>query len=266
MDNLSEFVLFEYQKLHPKLTASDLAAELNPKILKLFREPNSIQDLNPEVLLKALCHKSFVHEIKSDLENYERLEFLGDALLDLYVSEKLYTQYPDLKEGDLSKLRSNIVNEDTLSQIALHLKLDKIVLLGKGELKEKGFEKKSILCNVFESLLGAIYFCQGQKLAFEYLSTILFHSKFKSMWDESALKFFDAKSTLQEEVMKMYKTTPEYISEEVEEDKTKLFKVELWIEGKKIGELVHPSKKKGMQKLAKEILENKSYQRIENVN
>jgi ribonuclease-3 len=266
MDNLSEFVLFEYHKLHPKLTASELAGELNPRILKSFKEPNFIQDINQEVLLNALGHKSFVHELKADLDNYERLEFLGDALLDLFVSEKLYVLYPELKEGELSKLRSNIVNEDTLSEIAIYLGLDKLVLLGKGELKEKGYEKKSILCNVFESLLGAIYLAQGQMAAFNYLETVLFYPKFKQLWDQASLKFFDAKSTLQEEVMKIYKSTPEYKSKEIEKDKNKFFIVELWVEGKKLGELTHPSKKKGMQLLAKEILENKSYQRIENVN
>jgi ribonuclease-3 len=266
MDNLSEFVLFEYQKLHPKLNAVDLACELIPYINKFFKEARLIEAIKPEVILSALSHKSFVHELKADIENYERLEFLGDAFLDLYVSEKLFAQYPDLKEGQLSKLRSNIVNEETLSSIAIYLGIDKIVLLGKGELKEKGNEKNSILCNVFESILGAVYLSQGVNGAYTYLDKVLFYPKFKSIWDQESLKFFDAKSTLQEEVMKIYKTNPEYKSEEVEEDKTKLFKVELWIENRKLGELTHQSKKKGMQLLAKQILENKSYQRIENVN
>ena len=179
MDNLSEFVLFEYQKLHPKLNAVDLACELIPYINKFFKEARLIEAIKPEVILSALSHKSFVHELKADIENYERLEFLGDAFLDLYVSEKLFAQYPDLKEGQLSKLRSNIVNEETLSSIAIYLGIDKIVLLGKGELKEKGNEKNSILCNVFESILGAVYLSQGVNGAYTYLDKVLFYPKFK---------------------------------------------------------------------------------------
>jgi ribonuclease-3 len=221
MDNFSEFVLFEYQKMHPKLDGIMLGDEFKKACLKTFKQSLYIQEMPAEILLSALSHKSFINEMSFELNNYERLEFLGDSLLELFVSEQLYKMHPVLKEGELSKLRSSIVNEEVLARVAMDIGLSKLILLGKGEIKERGFEKSSLLCNVFESLLGAIYISGGQAKAFAYLEAVLLAPKYANIWREESLKFFDAKSNLQEEIMKIYKTNPEYKSVEVEDGERK---------------------------------------------
>jgi len=266
MTSLSEFVLFEYQLMHPHLDGEMLIEVMLEQLKKSFKHYQLINSLDPSLILQALSHRSFVNEMRIDLEDYERLEFLGDAALDLFVSEKLIEMYPELTEGKLSKLRSNIVNENTLSRLASHMELDKFILLGKGELKEGGLKKSSILCNVFESLLGAVFMQNGYDKACEYLEPLLMTPENQILWDKNELDNFDAKSKLQEVIMQEFKKHPEYKSSEVKIENEKKFKIQFWIGEHLIDELVDVSKKKGMQKLAKTILNNKSYQRILNVN
>lgn len=116
--------------------------------------------LDPELLVLALTHRSFAHEA-GGIPTNERLEFLGDAVVGLVVTERLYRAMPDRAEGDLAKMRAASVSQRALAQVARTLSLGSYVLLGKGELATGGQDKDSILCDTFEAVMGAVYLCHG---------------------------------------------------------------------------------------------------------
>lgn len=117
-------------------------------------------ELDPELLVLALTHRSFAHEA-GGIPTNERLEFLGDAVVGLVVTEYLYRRLPDRAEGELAKMRAASVSQRALAQIARTLELGGYVLLGKGELSTGGRDKDSILCDTFEAVIGAVYLCHG---------------------------------------------------------------------------------------------------------
>ena len=135
------------------MTQTDLS-ELNRKLMYEFK--------NTDLLVESLRHSSFVNEqLDSNLQDNERLEFLGDAVLNLVVGHILMHRYPDLNEGDLSRMRANLVNESQLASIARGIDLGSYIQLGKGEIHSKGWNKKSILANTFEALIAAmLYRCR----------------------------------------------------------------------------------------------------------
>ncbi len=246
------------KNLHSELLIVQQTVKLN-ELAALFQKyfQSSYIEYSPEIL-QAFVHKSFTHEFKMELDHNEKLEFLGDAVLQMIISEKLFMKYPNKDEGELSKMRSAIVNENTLAILATELGLAKYIMLGRGELKEAGHEKSSILANTFEAVLGAIYLKNGMSDAIRLMETamaIYQESTGKELLAESILLSFDPKTKLQEIVMKKYKTTPSYTCLSVKEGKKERFKVELRIEDKLIDSLMHISKKKGMQQLAKQVLE-----------
>ncbi len=113
--------------------------------------------IQPDLLIEALTHRSFSHE-HPDTKNYERLEFLGDAVLELVVTETLFNDHPDMTEGQLAKIRAKAVSEETLAAIARgKLDASRYILLGHGEMEQGGAEKSSILCDIVESLIGATF-------------------------------------------------------------------------------------------------------------
>jgi len=116
--------------------------------------------LDPELLVLALTHRSFAHEA-GGIPTNERLEFLGDTVLGLVVTESLYRDHPDLPEGDLAKMRAATVSQRALAEVARALDLGEYVLLGKGELSTGGRDKDSILSDTLEALFGAVYLCHG---------------------------------------------------------------------------------------------------------
>ncbi|GIG20106.1 ribonuclease 3 [Cellulomonas chitinilytica] len=116
--------------------------------------------LDPELLVLALTHRSFAHEA-GGIPTNERLEFLGDTVLGLVVTESLYRTHPDLPEGDLAKMRAATVSQRALAEVARTLDLGQYVLLGKGELSTGGRDKDSILSDTLEALFGAVYLCHG---------------------------------------------------------------------------------------------------------
>lgn len=149
------------------------------------------QDIN--LLDTALTHRSYANERKiNTCENYERYEFLGDAVLEFVVSEYLYENYEKLKEGELSKLRASLVCEFTLSKIARELGYGEYAKFGKGEKKTGGCNRDSILCDLFEAVLGAIYLDGGMEEARGYVNRFLLTDI------EKKQKFYDAKTRLQE--------------------------------------------------------------------
>ena len=148
---------------------------------------------DPSLLFHALTHSSYANEMRLEKEkNNERLEFLGDAVLELVTSETVYKEYKELNEGDLTKLRASIVCEQTLSICARDLKIGDYVLLGKGEDSSGGRNRDSILSDTLEAIIGAIYLDGGFTNAKEFIkSFILADIKDKKL-------FFDSKTILQE--------------------------------------------------------------------
>ena len=161
-----------------------------------------------DLLDEALRHSSYVNEQPdSELRDNERFEFLGDAVLNLIVGHILMERYPDLKEGDLSRTRANLVNETQLAIMARSIDLGAGLLLGKGEIQTNGMEKNSILAGAFEALMAAVYLDGGFKAAFKIIENnfVPFLDKIYPTIDN-----YDYKSRLQEWVQEKHGNIPNY--------------------------------------------------------
>ncbi len=153
------------------------------------------------LLNEALTHRSYA------AKNNERLEFLGDGILNFVIAHELFKQYPDVQEGDLSRLRANLVNKESLAEIANQLKLGEVIQLGSGELKSGGFRRPSILADAVESILGAVY-CDGGFDLCRELIVRLYANRLASPTDLQSLK--DPKTRLQELLQSRRFTLPDY--------------------------------------------------------
>lgn len=207
-----------------------------------------------ETLNHAFIHPSFTNEQNPlSAENNQRMEFLGDAVLELVVSHYLFENYSDLAEGQMTKVRAYTVCEQSLSWVAKNLGLGNYLILGKGEENTGGREKPSILADTFESLIGAIYLERGFDTAKDFIIKNLRQTIQKAVEGEAAL---DYKTTLQEILQKM---SPDRICYDVirEEgpDHAKVFYVEVVWRGKILGRGQGKSKKEAEQFAAKEALE-----------
>ena len=163
---------------------------------------------NAELMSRALHHRSFVNEFPDEnVRDNERLEFLGDAVLNLVIGHLLMVHYPDLKEGELSRMRAGLVNESQLAAVARGIDLGGFLQLGKGEILSNGHEKNSILADAFEALLGAVYLDGGFQTVFEVIRAH-FSKEIEGILALSAQK--DYKSRLQELVQSTRHITPKY--------------------------------------------------------
>ncbi len=206
---------------------------------------------NPKLLFESACHRSFVHEQSSlGIQSNERLEFLGDSVLSLVVSDLIIKKYPKESEGVLSKLRGSLVCESGLNHLALSIGLDQGILLGKGEINRKGYLNPSSLSDFFEALIGAIYQDSDFKTVKQVLEKIITDSD-DDLLNLDNISTFDYKSKLQEWSLKSLKVLPEY--KEILNDKENVFEIHLLIDGKTYFKGVGPSKKKLMKSMAKEI-------------
>jgi len=179
------------------------------------------------LLQEALRHSSFVNELGGEpqLRDNERLEFLGDAVLNLIVGHILMHRYPDLKEGDLSRDRANLVNESQLAKMARSFDLGLYIQLGKGEVQTHGREKNSILADTFEALMAAVYLDGGFDTAFRVIKTN-FHPLIEHL--RTTANNYDYKSQLQEKVQVDHGSMPHYsIIREDGPDHDKTFWIEL---------------------------------------
>ena len=181
---------------------------------------------NKDFLHEALRHSSYVNELaQENLNDNERLEFLGDAVLNLIVGHLLMRRYPDIHEGELSRRRANLVNESQLAEMARSFELGEYVQLGKGEIQTDGREKNSILADTFEALTAAVYLDGGFDAAFRFTK-----ANFLPMMDrqDSTSNNYDYKSQLQELVQVNHGAMPNYrIIREDGPDHDKTFWVEL---------------------------------------
>lgn len=212
-------------------------------LLQELVEKLNIKINNIEILNKALTHSSYVNENKElKLESNEKLEFLGDAVLGLVITEHLYNLYPDYGEGQLSKIKSRLVSSAVLAKISDELSLGEYILLGKGEEKSGGRERQSTLANVFESIIGAVYLDSGLK----YIAHFIIDKFDRQFLSKEIGK--DYKSELQEFSQKKFKLSPVYhIISEIGPEHKKIFEVRVLIKGKEYGRGIGKNKKEAEQ-------------------
>jgi len=209
------------------------------------------RDIN--LLNQALTHRSYANENpEENLSDNERLEFLGDAVLNLVISHKAMEGNPDFQEGELSKLRSAMVNENSLALKAREFSLGKYLLLGRGEDSTRGREKNSILSDTYEAVIAGIYLDGGLETAFVVIEKH-FRPQFENI-DRDKLHH-DSKTRLQELVQGLYRSTPDYVlADEWGPDHNKTFRVRLLINSETYGEGEGKSKKEAEQEAAREAL------------
>lgn len=206
---------------------------------------------NAELLEIALTHKSYANENKVPYHN-ERMEFLGDAVLNLVVSEYLMKTCPDSTEGDLSRLRAAVVSEPALAAIAREIGLGRYILLGRGEEQTGGRDKGSLLANCLEALIASIYLDTGKESADAFVIRFFENIIKKTCTSRGTL---DHKTELQELCQERIKQLPEYkVVSESGPDHQKQFEVEVWIKGQVSGRGIGRSKKEAEQRAAKEAI------------
>lgn len=215
---------------------------------------------NTELLKTALTHSSYANEYKC--KSYERLEFLGDSVLSIIISEYLFDEMKSTSEGELSRIRASLVCEESLSSIARDLNFGKFILLGNGEEKAGSRNRNSILCDIFEAILAAIYLDGGMQIAKDYVMRIMSHKLNTNLYNKSIK---DYKSRLQERIQRKYhdKTKIIYtITKESGPEHKKNFYVDLIVNGKKVSSGVGMSKKEAEQEAAKIALSELDYETL----
>lgn len=206
---------------------------------------------NEKLIKQAFTHSSYVNEHHhKHLADNERLEFLGDAVLELIVSDYLYHKYADLPEGELTKYRASIVCEESLHYFADQLQLHQFVLLGKGEERTGGRKRQALLADVFEAFLGAIYLDQGIAKSEKFLEKWVF----PLITDDVLLHTMDYKTTLQELIQEKTNHSLQYrIIREVGPSHARQFEAEVIVNGKKRTTGIGKTKKEAEQKAAKKM-------------
>lgn len=194
--------------------------------LNLLEKIFQIKLKNSEIFEKALTHSSFTREKElSALESYERLEFLGDAVLKICISDILYKKFPEYSEGDLTKVRAIAVSDNVLAKVAKEIGLAPLIILGKQEEKMGGRKRPSILACTFEAILGAYYLQEGLTGILNFLAQT-FSPVIKDI--DEHLERFNAKAVLQEHTQFLNKKIPDYkIVEEIGPEHDKIFVVEV---------------------------------------
>ncbi len=210
------------------------------------------------LLREAFTHRSYLNEHRSTgLRHNERLEFLGDAVLELVITEYLFAKYPEEPEGRLTAYRSALVNTNSISDAASDWNMNDYLLLSRGEAKDQGRARAYILANTFEAVIGAIFLDQGYDAAKEFIAKSLFDRLDeivgKRLWQ-------DAKSLFQEEAQERTGVTPSYdVIRETGPDHDKSFEVGVYINGELIGKGMGRSKQDAEQAAALEGLNKKKW-------
>ncbi len=220
---------------------------------KILKEKFDISFKNEALLMEAMTHSSYANEHKEMNGIYnERIEFLGDAVLELTISDWLFRQFPHFQEGQLTKLRAQIVCEDSLSLLAKECSLNEYLLLGKGETLSGGREKPAILCDVFEAFIGALYLDKGMDEVQRFLDQVIV-PKIKNGRYELITDF---KTELQEYLQQ---NGPVHIRYELVKEEgpshDKIFTVQLIVDGKKYKTASGKTKKAAEQMAAKLTME-----------
>ena len=210
---------------------------------------------NIDLLKQAVVHRSYLNEHPDfELNHNERLEFLGDAVLEIVVTEYLFKNFPDTPEGDLTNWRASLVNSKMLSQIANEIKLEKYLYLSRGESKDSNSKARQyILANAVEALIGAIYLDQKIKGASQFIKENIISKLEKILQDKL---YLDPKSKFQERAQEIYKITPHYkVLGETGPDHDKIFQVGLYLGEEQVAVGEGSSKQEAQVKAAQKGLE-----------
>lgn len=228
------------------------------KNLSLFEDRLSLKFQNQDLLLQALTHRSYLNENPSfRVGHNERLEFLGDAVLELVVTEELYQKFPERPEGELTSFRAALVNSKMLSEISVELEINEFLLLSRGEAKDIGRARQYILANAFESLVGAIYLDQGYLAVKDFIIKVLL-PRLSEILEKKLYK--DPKSLFQEEAQERVGITPNYeVIREWGPDHDKHFIVGVYLEKELVAEGEGPSKQAGQEEAARNALHVKGW-------
>lgn len=221
------------------------------KIIGIFFE-------NKNLLSQAFCHRSYLNENPEfGLGNNERLEFLGDAVLELVVTEHLYNNYPNKPEGELTSWRAALVNTKMLSETSGEIGFDDFLLLSRGESKENGKARQFILADTFEAFTGALYLDQGYESCRDFIKKYLI-KKLPVIIEKGLFK--DFKSTFQEKSQEKAGTTPLYkVLKEWGPDHAKEFIMGVFLDEELVAEGRGSSKQEAEEDAAKVALENKNW-------
>lgn len=214
---------------------------------------------NKDLLQQAFVHRSYLNENPNfRLSNNERLEYLGDAVLELIISEELYKRFPDKPEGDLTSFRAALVNSRMLAEISAELDFNDSLMLSRGEAKDVGRARQFILANTFEAVIGAIYLDQGYAAAAQFIQKALF-----SKIDEVVTKklYRDPKSLFQEIAQEQHGITPTYeVIKEWGPDHNKHFIVGIYLDKELVAEGEGPSKQAAQEEAARMALKARGWQ------
>lgn len=210
------------------------------------------------LLKQAFTHRSFVNENRGQGSHNERLEFLGDAVLELVITHYLYSKYPEESEGALTLYRASLVNTQTLSKVASKLEMNEYLLLSKGESKDNGKARDNILANTVESVIGALYLDAGYEKARDFIldniSTLIDEIVENGSW-------IDAKSKFQEKAQEATGITPSYVTvRETGPDHDKKFTVGVYLDREEIAQGNGNSKQEAEQSAAKNGLIKKGWE------
>ncbi len=229
------------------------AADLEPLEKKL-----AFSFKNKKLLLQAITHRSYLNENPSFAVGHnERLEFLGDAVLELIVTERLFDLYPEKPEGELTSYRAALVNAEMLAKIALELGVNDFLLLSRGEKKDTGRARHYILANTFEAIVGAMYLDRGYEATHKFIDKVLL-MHIEDIVDKKLWK--DPKSTFQEEAQERLGITPSYrITKEVGPDHQKKFSVGVYLGNTLVAEGSGLSKQEAEVEAARSALERKGW-------
>jgi ribonuclease-3 len=205
------------------------------------------------LLTRAMTHRSYLNEHPDALEDNERLEFLGDAILDFLVGEWLYNRFPEMEEGELTQMRSALVQTNQLAAFSREIKLENTIRLGKGETKSGGKLRNTLLCDVFEAFIGALFLDKGIDVVRGFINPLL----------EGAIneiielhKNEDPKSLLQEWAQANGYSTPKYLTKSVTgPDHAKVFEIEVKVNNKIMGSGIGKSKQSAEKNAAQKALE-----------
>jgi ribonuclease-3 len=220
--------------------------------LEDFARRVGLDRINPSLLQRALTHRSYVNEHPDAIEDNERLEFLGDATLDFIAATWLYNRYPEMDEGDLTRLRSSLVRTEQLADFARDLDLGQGLRLGRGEEASGGRERAALLCDAFEAVIGAMYLDVGFDEVFRFLEPRLVKAANAALEDESLL---DPRSQLQIWAQAEMGVTPQYETvDSFGPDHQREFLVEVIVGQELKGQGRGRSKQEAAQEAAKKLL------------
>jgi ribonuclease-3 len=231
--------------------------DINADIAKL-EALLGVEFQDKEHLLSAITHRSYLNEHRDATQDHnERLEFLGDAVLELVVTDYLFKKYPDKPEGELTAVRAALVNTVSLSESSTKLGVNDYLLMSKGEAKDTGRARNYILANAFEALIGALYMDKGYETAAQFIGDQLFH-KTEAIVDKRLWQ--DPKSRFQELAQEHASVTPTYETlNQVGPDHDRVFTVGVFLAKEKVAEGQGRAKQEAEQAAAEKAIEVKNW-------